>query len=208
VHDGDESGYERDPDHHNRELERLVRLASTGDAAALRTFLDTIHPQIVRFCRARLGGSSGILTADDVVQEVMIAVCAALPRFRPDGTVMAFVIGIARYKVIDAYRASGRDHSTPRDTMPEEADADPGPELAAILATETVRLRAALDLLPDHHREVIVLRIALNYSAEEVARLLGTTAGAVRVTQHRALGRLRTLLADPVPQDEPGVDTR
>lgn len=207
MHDGDGSGHEHDPDHHhnddNHELERLARSAAAGDRVALGAFLAAIHQPVVRFCRGRLGGSTGILTADDVVQDVMLAVCDALPRFRPEGTVMAFVIGIARFKVVDAFRASGRDHSTPSDTLPERPDTDPGPELAAVLATELVRLKAALAALPDHQREVIVLRVALRYSAEEVAQMLGTTAGAVRVTQHRALARLRTLLADPVPRDEP-----
>ena len=63
------------------------------------------------------------------------------------------------------------------------------------------RLVAALRQLTPEQREVVVLRIALGYSAEEVARQLGTTAGAVRVTQHRALAKLRALLADPVTRD-------
>ncbi|WP_300009113.1 sigma-70 family RNA polymerase sigma factor [Pseudonocardia sp.] len=199
MHDPDGSGDEHGPDHHDGALERLARLAATGDTAALRTFLSEIHPPVVRFCRGKLAGSTGILTADDVVQDVMLAVCDALPRFRPEGAIMAFVIGIARFKIVDAFRASGRDQSTPSESMPERPDTDPGPELAAVLATEVVRLKAALALLPDHHREVIVLRVALRYTADEVAGMLDTTAGAVRVTQHRALARLRTLLSDPVP---------
>jgi RNA polymerase sigma-70 factor (ECF subfamily) len=202
VHDGDRSGHGHVPDHHDRELERLAQAATRGDRNALDAFLTAIHPPLTKYCRAKLGGSTGILTADDVVQDVMIAVCDALPRFRPEGTVMAFVFGIARFKIVDAFRSGGRDHSTPSDTIPERPDLDPGPELAAVLATELVRLKAALAVLPEHHREIIVLRIALSYTAEEVATLLNMTAGAVRVTQHRALTRLRALLADPVPQDE------
>lgn len=183
-------------------LERLARRAGAGDRAALETFLREIHAPVVRYCRTKLIGSTGSLTADDVAQEVLFALCAALPRYRPEGSaVMAFVFGIARKKVVDAFRVGGRDRSTTTDTMPESADPDPGPELAAVLSTETVRLKQALALLPDHHREIIVLRIALSYSAEEVARILGSTPGAVRVTQHRALAKLRALLAEPARPD-------
>lgn len=187
----------------NEALERLARRAGAGDRPALDAFLRAVHTPVVRFCRAKLVGSSGALTADDVAQEVLYALCEALPRYRPDGSaVMAFVFGIARYKIVDAFRAAGRDRSTVSDALPESADPDPGPEFAAVLSAETGRLKVALARLPDNHREIIVLRVALSYSAEEVARILGTSPGAVRVTQHRAMKRLRALLAEPAyPQD-------
>ena len=52
-----------------------------------------------------------------------------------------------------------------------------------------------LDELPEHHREILVLRLALGLSAVETAQTVGSTSGAVRVTQHRALTRLRELVA-------------
>jgi RNA polymerase sigma-70 factor (ECF subfamily) len=42
---------------------------------------------------------------------------------------------------------------------------------------------------------VLVLRVAMQFSAEETARAVGSTPGAVRVTQHRALTKLRTMMA-------------
>lgn len=198
----DDDSSEDDRRDEDAELERLARLAGAGNRAALEEFLRRIKGPVVRFCRSKLVGSTGTLTADDVAQEVLMAVCEALPRYRPDGSsVMAFIFGIARYKLVDAFRASGRNHSVPSDTLPENADPEPGPELAAVLSTEVVRLRAALDKLLPHHREVLGLRVAMGYSGAEVATLLGTTPGAVRVTQHRALAKLRTILAD---QSAPG----
>ncbi len=202
MHDRGE-GPDDDVPNEDEELERLARRAGAGDGPALEAFLHAVHAPVVRFCRARLVGSSGVLTADDVAQEVLYALCEALPRYRPDGSaVMAFVFGIARYKVVDAFRAARRDQSTTSDSLPESADPDPGPEFAAVLSSETGRLKLALARLPDHHREIIVLRVALHYSAEEVARILGTSPGAVRVTQHRAMKRLRAMLTDPAYPDE------
>ena len=192
-----------DDERDDEALELLARRAGAGDRPALDSFLRAVHTPVVRFCRAKLDGSVGVLTADDVAQEVLFALCEALPRYRPDGSaVMAFVIGIAKFKIVDAFRAAGRDRSTASDVMPESADPDPGPEFAAVLSAETGRLRRALARLPENHREIIVLRVALHYSAEEVARILGTSPGAVRVTQHRALRRLRVLLAEPAHPDD------
>lgn len=189
------------PGDRDAEIERLAIAARGGEPRALDAFLRAIEGQVVRYCRAKLSVGSRH-TAHDVAQDVLYAVCDALPRFQPgSGPVMAFVMGIARFKVVDAFRAGGRDRSIPVDVVPDRPDPDGGPELAAVLATETDRLRGALGHLAEHHREVVVLRIALGYSAEEVARQLGTTAGAVRVTQHRALAKLRALLADPVSEE-------
>ena len=48
-----------------------------------------------------------------------------------------------------------------------------------------------LDELPDKQREILILRVVVGMSAEETAEAVGSTAGAVRVAQHRALARLK-----------------
>ena len=183
------------------DIEALAVAARTEDPRAVDAFLRAIEGPVLRYCRTKLSVGSRH-TAHDVAQDVLYAVCDALPHYQSgDGSVMAFVMRIARFKVVDAFRASGRDRSIPVGVVPDRPDPDGGPEVAAVLATEADRLRGALGHLAEHHREVVVLRIALGYSAEEVAQQLGTTAGAVRVTQHRALAKLRVLLADPVSEE-------
>ncbi|MFD1050594.1 sigma factor-like helix-turn-helix DNA-binding protein, partial [Kibdelosporangium lantanae] len=61
------------------------------------------------------------------------------------------------------------------------------------------RMKQLLDVLPDKQREIVVLRVVVGLSAEETAEAVGSTPGAVRVAQHRALQRLRkTLSAEEV----------
>jgi RNA polymerase sigma-70 factor (ECF subfamily) len=149
---------------------------------------------VVRYCRARLGRSGGgaYTTADDVAQEVCLAVLNALPRYRDLGRPFsAFVFGIAAHKVSDAHRGASRDLSQPMEVLPEIVDNERGPESAALAADAARRLHALLGTLPPAHREVVVLRVAVGLTAEETGRVLGMTPGAVRVTQHRALARLR-----------------
>jgi RNA polymerase sigma-70 factor (ECF subfamily) len=60
-------------------------------------------------------------------------------------------------------------------------------------------MKQLLDVLPDKQREIVVLRVVVGLSAEETAEAVGSTPGAVRVAQHRALARLRkTLSAEEV----------
>jgi RNA polymerase sigma-70 factor, ECF subfamily len=177
------------------ELNRLAWLASGGDRAALDSLLGHIRPMVVQYCRARIGsGMLGSQSAEDVAQDTLLAVVGALERWRPEKRVMAFVYGIAGNKVVDAYRAASRDRSVPTDVVPDEPDFDHGPEQAAMHSSMVADLRKLLEQLPEHHREILVLRVALGMSAVETAATVGSTSGAVRVTQHRALAKLRELL--------------
>ena len=56
------------------------------------------------------------------------------------------------------------------------------------------RMATLLKVLPDKQREIVVLRVVVGLSAEETADAVGSTPGAVRVAQHRALSRLRKTL--------------
>lgn len=174
--------------------ESLVAEAVRGNPDAVASLLATIRPQVVRYCRARLGQISGAYTeADDVAQEVCVAILGALPRFRDQGVPFsAFVFGIAARKVADVYRAATRRIPVSTvDTLPDRPDPDPGPEQLAVAADLARRLSHLLGELPATQREIVVLRVAVGLSAEEVGEVVGMSAAAVRVAQSRALHRLR-----------------
>jgi RNA polymerase sigma-70 factor, ECF subfamily len=175
-------------------LDAVVAEAVTGDRDALRKVLETIRPIVIRYCRARVGTTErGGLSADDVAQEVCLAAVRALPRYRDRGRpFLAFVYGIAAHKVADAYRAVSRDLAYPTESVPEHRAAEPGPEQVALEADSVSRMSELLEVLPDKQREILILRIVVGLSAEETASAVGSTAGAVRVAQHRALARLKS----------------
>lgn len=175
-------------------LRDLTALAAAGQPAAIETLLRQIRPMVVRYCRARLGRIAGHYhVADDVAQEVCIAVLSALPRYQDMGRPFAaFVFGIASHKVSDAMRAASR-LAIPIEDLPDSPDDRPGPEEMVVACIEAERARALLARLPVHQRELIAMRVLSGLSAEETGHALGMTAGAVRVAQHRALARLRAL---------------
>src|SRR5919198_2291173 len=178
------------------ELTELATRAATGDSGVVAELIARIRPMVVRYCRARLGQtrSGAYTTADDVAQEVCLAVLDALPRFQDVGRPFAaFVFGIAAHKVTDAHRKASRDLADPVEILPERSDPTEGPEPRALARDTARRLSAVLDRLPPAHREILLMRVAVGLSAEEGGEAPGMSAGAVRVTQHRALNRLRTL---------------
>jgi RNA polymerase sigma-70 factor (ECF subfamily) len=177
------------------ELATLVPAACAGDAEAVEQLLARLQPGIVRYCRARLGRSDGSYgSADDVAQEVCLAVVKALPRYVDTGAPFAALVhGITSHKVNDALRASYRDRSSPTDQVPDAPDQAAGPEDELLAGERAQTARALLEQLPAVHRELLLLRVVSGLSAEETGAALGMSAGAVRVAQHRALARLRTL---------------
>ena len=180
------------------ELAPLVARAREGDRAAVDDLLGRLRPGIVRYCRARLGRQDGSYgSADDVAQEVCLAVVTALPRYVDQGRPFAaFVYGIASHKVADALRASYRDRSEAVEHLPERVDDSVGPEEALLAQERAERARALLDLLPEASRELLTLRVVAGLSADEAGEVLGMSAGAVRVAQHRALAKLRVLAGE------------
>ncbi len=121
-----------------------------------------------------------------------MAVMTALPRYTDQGRpFMAFVYGIAAHKVADAHRGAARIKSDPFETIPETMDVDDGPEQAALNADASRRMDRLLSRLPEKQREILVLRLVVGLSAEETADAVGSTPGAVRVAQHRALNKLK-----------------
>jgi len=175
-------------------LDAAVAQAVAGDRNALREVVEIIRPIVVRYVRARVGAAerSG-LSADDVAQEVCLAAIQALPRYQDQGRpFLAFVYGIASHKVADAHRAAARNRSEPTEVVPERYSLDAGPEQMALQSDSAARMNRLLAVLPEKQREILTLRIVVGLSAEETAEAVGSTPGAVRVAQHRALARLKS----------------
>ncbi|WP_410674078.1 sigma-70 family RNA polymerase sigma factor [Amycolatopsis sp. cmx-4-68] len=173
----------------------LVRSAMTGNRAALAGVLRALRPMVFRYCLGRLGSwQDGASDAEDCAQDVLMAVVRALPEYpyAAEGF-LPFVFGIAAHKVADCHRRRARDRTSPVAEPPADhwVGTDPtGEEVerAAALDWST----GLLDTLPPRQREILVLRIILGLSAEETAAAVGlSSAGAVRVAQHRALTTLR-----------------
>ena len=168
----------------------VVRDAMAGDPVALATVVGHFRPAVYRYCRSRLGEHHA---AEDVTQEVMLAVLQSLPRHRADEHALAaFVFGIAANKVAMAHRDGRRRREDLLDQVAERADHAPGPAELAEADDVRTRLEGLLAELPEHLREILSLRFS-GLSADEVGQVVGMSAGAVRVAQHRALTRLREL---------------
>ncbi len=181
----------------------LVAAAVNGERDAVERVLRWVRPLVLRYCRARVGGQEKTFaSADDVAQEVCLAVLTALPSYRDQGRpFLSFVYGIASHKVADAHRNAARNRADLVPELPDTPELADGPETQVLQNELTGRMAKLLHNLPERQREVLILRVVVGLSAEETAEAVGSTSGAVRVAQHRALSRLRNLLTARASSD-------
>jgi RNA polymerase sigma-70 factor (ECF subfamily) len=174
----------------------LRELASRAahDDVARDQLVRRVRDLALRYARVRLGRFGAEDLAQDVAQEVCMAVVAAVPTYEERGLPFeAFVYRIAAHKLADVQRVEMRG-ATPVADLPDRVDAGPTPEEAAVARDEAGLALALLQKLPEAQREILILRVAVGMSTEETADAIGMSPGAVRVAQHRALARLRTML--------------
>ncbi|HEX5969085.1 MAG TPA: sigma-70 family RNA polymerase sigma factor [Intrasporangium sp.] len=174
-------------------LRELVSRAA-HDVVARDELVRRVRDLALRYARVRLGRFGAEDLAQDVAQEVCMAVVAAVPTYEERGLPFeAFVYRIASHKLADVQRAEMRG-PTPVADLPDRVDETPTPEEAAVVRDDAALALSLLQRLPEAQREILILRVAVGMSTEETADAIGMSPGAVRVAQHRALVRLRTML--------------
>lgn len=176
-------------------LETRVPLAVGGDERALSEVIALVRPRLKRYCATRSGNID--VAADDVVQDVCMALVTAIPKYKDIGKpFMAFVYGIAAHKLADAGRKAVLRRSYSLELVADEPSAEGSPEEYAIDRELRSHAMALMQTLPPMHRKIILMRVVWGLTAPQTGHALGMSAGAVRVAQHRAMNRLRSELAN------------
>lgn len=165
-----------------------------GDVWAYQQLLVhlTVNLRNVVRARARAAG----VDAEDVVQEVLLALHVKRSTWARGTPVAPWVAAIARNKIVDALRRRGHRIEVPVESVEETLWSDESENEERAHDLERV-----LDKLNERQREVIRAVSLEGHSAQEVARRLRMSEGAVRVTLHRTLRTLAALFR-AVPNED------
>jgi RNA polymerase sigma-70 factor (ECF subfamily) len=168
--------------HDDEHLRALMLAGLAGDGAAHAALLRALLMPLRGFFRRRLGGRDD--DVEDLVQETLIAVHQRRATYDPDRPLGAWVYAIARYKLIDRYRRSGR--TTPIDDLPELAD-----EFAFADASDARSdIDRLLETIPAKQAAVLRATRIDGLSTAEAAARLGMGESDVKVSAHRGLKAL------------------
>jgi RNA polymerase sigma factor (sigma-70 family) len=179
----------------NQRLSALLAQAQDGDRAAYEAFLRAASEVVREFVRFRLRDAAD---AEDVVQDVLLAVHRYRHTYDPGRPVAPWLYAIARHRVLDATKSRRRRLEL---EQPEGAAASGSVRLEELATASTPvehperqRLARALDLLSAAQREIIRLLKIEGYSVAEIAVKTGQSRAAVKVTAHRGYEHLRRAL--------------
>jgi RNA polymerase sigma-70 factor (ECF subfamily) len=192
-------------------VSELIRRCRAGEVVAREQLFARYHHYLYVLAQAQLGRRLRIKCApSDLVQQTFLEAHRDFGGFQGhhEGELLAWLRRILAHNMFnEARRYGARQRDTEREISFDQVQAGvdhssvalerclaasgPSPSHLALQHEAVLRLANALARLPEDYQIVLRLRVFEEQSAEEVARQMGRSAGAVRMLQMRALGALR-----------------
>ena len=169
---GDDRGVDPPPD------------ADGDPCAAVRALYDRALPQVYGYLVTRVGRTE---VAEDLTAETFLAAVAAARREGAGPVSVAWLIGVARHKLVDHWRREGRAERNLAALGGQVA----GPSDRWEIELDGIRARDVLAALGPHHRAALTLRYVDDLTVPRVAELLGRTVTATEALLTRARGAFR-----------------
>lgn len=185
------------------EERRLIAAARRGDRRALDQLTRRISGSLYRFGR---GFCRDPHDAEDVMQDVLVALVSSLPRFRGESSLSSWAYVVARNACTRRRKHGPRQQSLEGENGAvafEIRDPTAGPERETERRELREALERAISRLPATLRDVLVLRDVEGLPAAQVAKRLRLGERAVKSRLHRARVALRAMLAPEIGPGEP-----
>ena len=168
----------------------LINRVRAGDGIAERALYDAHVDRVYRLAY-RLAGDDAL--AQDFTQETFIRAFAKLDTFRGDSALSTWLHAITTSVVLNGLRKVKRFHKREADI--EAADGVSGGRREAEPDLK-VRLKQAIDALPEGYRTVFVMHDVEGFTHEEIGVALGVETGTSKAQLSRARAKLRESLKD------------
>lgn len=154
--------------------------ASPEQRRALVDLYDRALPEVYGYLASRCGSAS---VAEDLTSETFLAAVDAVRRGKVPDLTVAWLIGVARHKLVDHWRRQGRDLVAAEADEPSVDDWD--------VRLDQLTAQSTLADLGPHHRSALTLRYLDGLPVRQVAECLGRTEGATEVLLVRAKAAFR-----------------
>lgn len=185
--------------------DELLQRHREGDRRAFAQLVARHHRALFQFAARHVRSPQA---AEDVVQEAFVRVVTNLADFKREARFSTWLYTITRNLCIDHLRKSAhRRHPSLDERAPGgdddgrslgETTADPRASVERDATSDelAVRMKAAVDTLPDEQREVFLLREGSNLPFKEIAEITGVPENTVKSRMRYALERLQEALRE------------
>lgn len=188
----------------------LVRRFNRGEQQAFATLVERYQDRVFSQCLRWMGDPR---IAEEVAQDVFVAVYRALPRFRGEArfSTWIFRITINHCKNRRLYRSRRKtDRHEPLEGKPRDddgperqiPDTGPGTDRGVQRSEAEEILQQALDGLDEAQRTIILLRDIQDLSYDEIAEILDLPKGTVKSRLHRARAELARIVSRQISAED------
>jgi RNA polymerase sigma-70 factor (ECF subfamily) len=167
----------------------LLRQVAAGDEAAFAELYDLYAPPVYNYL-LRLVNETAV--AEEILQEVFLAMWRGASRFRAEAKVKTWLLRIAHHQAVSWLRRE-RAVLWPNDEFEGDAAASIEEDLARSWQIDQVR--GALTQLSSKHRAVIELTFVHGLSYTEIAQVMNCPVGTVKSRMSYALRHLNSILS-------------
>jgi RNA polymerase sigma-70 factor, ECF subfamily len=157
----------------------------TDQGRTLLALYDSALPEVYGYLASRCGSAS---VAEDLTSETFLSAVTAVRKGRVPELTVAWLIGVARHKLVDHWRRREREDRSLRAVDSDPLDA---PEDEWDIRLDVLTAHRTLETLGAHHRSALTLRYLDGLPVKEVADCLGRTVGATEVLLVRARAAFR-----------------
>jgi RNA polymerase sigma factor (sigma-70 family) len=177
----------------------ILDRAKQGNWTAVQALVARVTPSVRRWARGRVPRHvRHHANTEDVVQDAVLNLLKGIKRvrYRSVGELQAYLRTSVVNRIRDLIRGTRR-RGTPLELGDALRDSAPSPLETAIMHQELSAFLAALQRLRPADRQVIIWRIEIGYSVDEIADRLGKSKAAAAMTVSRAMARLAAELKIP-----------
>ena len=187
---------------------RLVEKLRSGDSTAMEEFYNIYRNRLYSLVLEQVGRDQAV--AEDLVQEVFLAVLGSLDKFRGDSQLYTWLRSIAFHKINDFYRRQAREPK-PKKSSPDfnaimlEQTGDNEPATFTMMESEEIRqsVHQALADLPQDYQEVLVLKYLKDMPVLAISQIMGRSPKSIEGLLSQARKAMRDNLRDNNHNHEP-----
>jgi len=182
--------------------EVLMSRFAGGDVLAFETLYRRHELKVWRYFYRSVSNQA---TADDLLQEVWLAVSQAARRYRPSARFTTWLFTLAHNRLVDAHRRArpmqsldvARDDGVAwADKLPDVASADPANQTES--SQNMHILLSAVSALPPEQRTAFLLQAEGEFSVEEIAHATAVSFETAKSRLRYARARLQQVLQEQV----------
>lgn len=180
----------------------IVEKARRGNEAAWRQLYERHADLVFRLALRTVGEREAAL---DIVQDTYVRAARAIEGFRGDASFRSWISRIAINEARTWIRKTARRKESSLEAVPGQADGALPVDEAVARSELAARAVGFARTLPERQRDAVLLRTVEGYSYREIAELLGTSEGSIRVSYHHGINKLREFVAGlERPRDRAG----